>query len=161
MNRLVSCLVVGEIGVYSHWTIMHFLSGLVPHAIFVFLTSADHWISLYVLAMIACLFELVENEPGNGEWMWKFIGYTVVDHKPDTLKNSVSDVVFLLLGWLVSEVVFLLGAPLELGLSLLLGLALVLFVVFIYLFRVERSRWASRQSALPDPRATIVRASLP
>jgi hypothetical protein len=63
-------LVQGEDGFASNWSIVHFLSGCVPHAIWAYWIAAPTWVSLYLLATAASLFELVENSPGAGRIMW-------------------------------------------------------------------------------------------
>lgn len=158
MGSLVRCLVVGEEGLYSHWSIVHFLAGFVPHALFAYLLEdVEHWISLWLLAFGACAFELVENTPGNGKWMWSWIGYTVDTYKLDTLRNSVGDILSLLLGWLVVEIVHQI-APSSTALFVLLGVAAALFVVFVYLFVVERHQWRhnSEVAASTDNQQVLV-----
>ena len=140
MRSFLGYLVQGESGFASAWSIPHFLSGLVPHAIWAYFIPADAWISLFVLATLAALFELVENTPGAGKVMWTWIGYTTENYRIDTLRNAVSDILFLLAGWLVAQVVHLL-APDRVAFWALLGAAGVLVLLFLWLFSLERQKW--------------------
>ena len=148
MADFLGYLVQGEDGFASNWSIMHFLSGLVPHALYAWLLGGDAWISLYVLAFVACVFELVENTPGAGKIMWTCIGYTTENYRIDSLQNSQCDVLFLLLGWLVAQVVHLLSPGMT-AFWVVMGVAAVLFVAFLWLFSRERARWhAAKQLQL-------------
>ena len=155
MQATVKYLTRGERVWISDWSIVHFLSGLVPHALYAYLLSFDHWISLYVLAVGACLFELFENHRSDGEFLWTGLGYTGATYSGDSLQNSVCDVLFLLLGWGVAEVVYLITSSM-LALYVLLGVAAALLAMFLYLFSKERAQWAA---AVPP--ATTPPAGLP
>lgn len=179
MRDFLGYVLLGEGGLYSNWSIMHFLSGFVPHALYAYLlTDAAHWISLYVLTFAACVFELVENtegartaharkqpvraptdpppRAGSGKFMWSWIGYNKSNYRIDSLHNSVADILFLLLGWLVVEVVHL-ATPSMTALYALLGVAGALLVLFVVLFLEERQRWR----AVDGPATATGAAALP
>lgn len=119
---------------------MHYLSGFVPHAVLVYWTDVATWVSLFVLVTSACLFELVENSPGAGKIMWTWLGYTLENYHIDALCNSVSDVLFLLLGWLTVQLTHMLSSS-HTAFWILLGVAGFLFALFMWLFTRERAQW--------------------
>jgi hypothetical protein len=164
MRDFAAYLLLGEDGFASNWSIMHFLSGAVPHAVWAYWVPGETWVSLYLLAMAACLFELVENTPGAGRIMWSWIGYQEFTYHTDTLRNSVSDIIFLLLGWLVAQLTHML-APEALAFWVLMGIAAVLFVLFLWLFSKERAKWKAKKGlavgagdAMQPATATATRA---
>ena len=68
------------------------------------------------------------------------IGYDASSYRIDSLKNSVSDILFLLLGWLVAQVTRML-VPSRAAFWVLMGVAVALFLAFVYLFTKERALW--------------------
>lgn len=155
MDGFLGYLVQGEDGFASAWSIMHFLSGMVPHALYAWFVEADAWISLFVLAVAACVFELVENTPGMGRIMWTWIGYTTENYRIDSLQNAVSDVLFLLGGWFVAQIVHLLSSSLT-AFGVLMGVAGALFLLFLWLFSRERAQWlVAKQAASTVPVALV------
>ena len=146
MQGAVDFLLRGERVWCSNWSIVHFLVGLVPHALYAYLLTWDHWISLYVLALGACLFELFENGTMFPQRVWGGLGYTSATYQGDSLQNSVCDVVFALLGWGVAQAVYLLTSSM-IALYVLLGVAALLGVLFLWLFHLERARWPTTATA--------------
>jgi hypothetical protein len=80
------------------------------------------------------------------------IGYDASSYRIDSLKNSVSDILFLLLGWLVSQVAHML-VPEPVAFWVLMGVAAALFLAFLYLFTEERAQWKRSAEGADDARA--------
>jgi hypothetical protein len=138
-------LVQGEPGYYSSFSIVHFLSGFVPHSLWLWWVPAEEWISLLALSTLACLFELLENEPKAAKTVWSWLGNATSTYRADSLKNAVSDILFLIAGWFVAQVVYMLS-PGHATFFVLLGVAALLFVAFLVLNRLEREDWQKRRT---------------
>ena len=127
-----------EQGYLSCWSINHFLAGYVPHLIFVYTrTSIAAWVSLFVVTLGALGFELVENNRNIGVEMWRWLGYSPSSYAPDTVFNSITDVICAEFGWLTVQIVSLVSTSTAV-LGVLLGVAGALFVTWAVLFSIER-----------------------
>jgi len=125
----------------SAWSVMHFLSGYLWNVTWSFAFDGDlPVLNLALFVVLALLFELVENQPKSGRWMWGWLGYDEESYQGDSALNSVSDVLISVAGWgAVYAVVANTRSMAALG--ALLGVAGTLFVFFLYLFRVERQKF--------------------
>ncbi len=130
----------------SAWSVMHFLSGYLWNVAWSFAADGDLPVLNFALfVVLALLFELVENQPGSGSWMWGWLGYTAESYQGDSALNSVSDVLISVAGWgAVYAVVAFTRSMVALG--VLLGVAGALFVFFLYLFRIERRKFREAQA---------------
>ena len=128
-----------ETAYLSAWSIMHFLSGYVWHVVWAWASDLwEPWLSLFLLMLLAMVFELLENNPVCGAPMWAWLGYDRTTYAGDTASNSVSDLLCSLLGWGVVHLVATLSMETA-ALTALLSAGGVLFVVFLGAFYVERS----------------------
>lgn len=144
-----------EFGYVSTWSIMHFLSGYLWNIVWVFaLSDYVPWLNLLLLSLFAVGFEILENQPGSGSWMWGCIGYDETTYTGDTAINSGSDIFFSLLGWGVVRLVAAFTTS-SIALGVLLGVAGGLFIIFLVLFSIERriqlGPKAPRASDTPSP----------
>ena len=122
----------------STWSIMHYLSGYLWCVVWVWaFNNALIWLNLLLFTTTALVFELLENQKGSGSWMWGWLGYDEDTYTGDSALNSVSDVLISVLGWLTVRVVTLFTTSAA-ALGVLLGAAAVLFIAFLYMFRIER-----------------------
>jgi hypothetical protein len=127
-----------DFGYLSPWSIMHFLSGYLWCIVWVWaFDDIPAWLNLLLFLALASLFEIVENQKGSGSWMWGFLGYNKKTYTGDTAINSVSDILISAVGWAVVRVSTL-ESTTNIVLGILLGVAAALFLVFLYLFRIER-----------------------
>ena len=127
-----------EYSYVSTWSIMHFLSGYAWNIVWVFAWD-DYmpWLNLWILMAIALFFELLENQPRSGAWMWGCLGYDETTYDGDSAVNAISDVLFTLAGWGVVKLVASFTTS-DIALGALLGTGGVMFLVFLALFREER-----------------------
>ena len=124
----------------SAWSIMHFLSGYLWNVVWTWaFDGALPVLNLALLVVVACVFELVENQKGSGDWLWGSLGYDTTTYTGDSAINAVSDVLLSVVGWcVVAGAAAIARTTLVLG--LLLGTAAVIFVAFLFLFRIERQK---------------------
>lgn len=131
--------VCNENGFVSAWSTMHFLSGYMWSLIWMAATSDFlPWLNLLLFAIAAIGFEILENLPRSGAWMWGFLGYDEKTYTGDSAINSVSDVLVSLVGWVVVRGVLMGAGTTGASVGALLGLAGALFLVFLYVYRIER-----------------------
>lgn len=149
----------GEDGYLSNWSIMHTLFGYSVHLLWKWAgVGAPTWLSLFMVAVLACVFELVENEPTFGQKLWTAtIGLDAADYRIDALKNAVTDILVALLGWVVVELVTELSDALATKVVLLV-VGLLSLSVFLAGFAVQqRSRRTPLAVASSSPVPTVVR----
>lgn len=121
---------------------MHFLSGYAWQILWVWVSvsmSTTHeisWLSLYLLMLVGFLFELVENNPTGKRLMWSCFGYDDTSYPGDSATNAISDMLFVLLGWTVVELMVFVDHSMVM-LVILLSVGFVLLLMFVYLLRLE------------------------
>lgn len=153
MTRAATLLVQGEQGVFTIFSLPHFLWGAVFHLLWVVLGVGDAWVSGLLISTLAIVFEICENSEFVGTKIWERTwGYRTGErYTPDTLTNSQSDTLFSNLGFFVVQLTEVLAdgaAAARVGLAIACGaIALVFLVVFF-----------ARQTALE---ATTVATSEP
>ena len=116
---------------------MHYLSGHLWTIIWVWAINGDASVGLFLLATGACAFELLENTPGTGIPMWSWLGYSASSYHQDAVRNSVSDILFSLAGWLLVSLVSQVSTSTA-TLGVLLGVAGALLAVWTVFFFYER-----------------------
>ena len=127
-----------EIAYVSTCSIMHFLSGYLWCIVWVWAFSDTlPWLNLLLFTASALVFEVLENQKGSGSWMWGWLGYDTETYTGDSALNAVSDVLISIIGWLIVRIVTLFTTS-TVALGAMLGAAGVLFLVFLYFFRIER-----------------------
>lgn len=141
-----SCSVCDEYSYVSAWSITHFLSGYWWSLVWTYsFNDFLPWLNLLLFAVAATVFELLENQPMSGKWMWGWLGYDENTYTGDSVTNSVTDVLISLVGWaVVRSVVTYTTSTLALG--IMLGVSGVLFVIFLLLYRMERQRTFARMA---------------
>ena len=144
MSAFLQYMIQGENGYASAWSLMHFWSGLAFHAVWAWWIPAATWVSLFVVAVGSSVFELAENAPGLGEEMFSWMGYDDMVYRPDSQRNSVTDHLFVLGGWLLSQLVHM-AAPSSTAFFVLLGTSLIVPVLFYWLFAQERAQWGKKR----------------
>ena len=94
MQSFAAYATQGEDGYLSNWSIVHALFGYSVHLLWKWVPiGAPTWLSLFIVAVLACVFELVENEPTMGQKLWTAtIGLDAADYRIDALKNAVTDI---------------------------------------------------------------------
>lgn len=143
--------VFDEQGFASAWSVNHYLSGHCFAILWLWVIHGDDWVGLFILASGASVFELIENARGMGTVMWTWLGYSATSYHQDSVHNSVSDILFALLGWLVVKLMTLVFGTSTVILGILLGAAGALFAIWAVLFSIER-----RTVLLAEPRPVIV-----
>lgn len=119
----------------SPWSIQHFLCGYLWCLSWIWtLNDWLPWLNLMLFVIVALLWELFENQPGNHGWLWRCFGYKDGEYTGDTVMNAITDVVVCSLGWLTVRIVTEYTTSTA-ALGVLLGLAAFLFLIFLYLHR--------------------------
>ena len=127
-----------EYAYVSAWSIMHFLSGYMWSVVWAFgFGDVLPWLNLLLFALVATAFEVLENRPASGRWMWGWLGYDEKTYAGDSATNTAMDVLISLVGWGVVRIVVEFTLETE-ALAVLLGVAGALFAVFLFLYRIER-----------------------
>ena len=77
----------------SPWSIMYFLTGYLWNLVWTWAFDATlPVLNLAILVVVACIFEVLENQDGNTFWIWRFCGYEEEGYTGDTALNSAMDV---------------------------------------------------------------------
>lgn len=136
-------LLWNERGLASNWSVMHWLCGLVWHLVWAWTIGIAEWrawASLFILVVLALVFEILESQFARENVIWSLLGYGTTYGDGDTVTNASADVLFTLFGWLpVQLLVMYLGTAPEL-LGTLLGVATFALLLFLVLFRKEIAR---------------------
>ena len=128
----------GERGYVTIYSIVHYVSGWVWHLLWQWNDTGSTWLSLFLLATLAIVFELGENSQIVSYWIWsKTLGRDGREYEQDSLENSQCDVLAALVGWLVVELID--TSTLNARIAMLC-VALVLLVLFVFLFYVRQKR---------------------
>ena len=148
--------VCSEDGLVSAWSIMHFLSGYMWSLIWTAATSDFlPWLNLLLFAIVAIGFEILENLPRSGAWMWGWLGYDEKSYTGDSAVNTSSDVLISLVGWVVVRGVLMGAGTTGAAVGALLGVAGALLLLFLYLYRIERR--VQGIDAVPERPALILK----
>lgn len=150
MERGATLLVQGEEGIFTMFSLPHFLWGAVFHLLWVVLGLGDAWVSGLLISTSAMVFEVLENSEFVGTKIWERTwGYQTGErYTPDTVCNSQSDSLFSNLGFFVVQLTEVLAdgaASARVGLAIACGaIALVFLVAFLL-------RQATLKAANPAP----------
>jgi len=152
-----------ESGALSAWSFAHVLSGYAWNLSWSLVSKAVsgavqlQTLNLWLLVLIGLVFELVENNPSSGASMWTWLGYTQQTYSGDSATNAITDMLFVLSGWSIVEVVVVFSSEAVVFVAIGGG-ALVLSCVFVVFFLEERR--LMKRALQPDLQAGT-KASLP
>jgi len=98
-------LVQGEEGLFTIFSLAHFLWGAVFHLVWLVLALGDAWVSLLIISTAAMVFEILESSKFVGSWVWDHTwGFRMGQkYRPDTLANAFSDALFSNLGFFLIQ----------------------------------------------------------
>ena len=135
----------GETGYLSIYSIVHFVAGWLWHVVWVWTGAGSTWVSAWLVAVLAIVFELAENSRLVSYWIWrKTLGQDGRAYTQDSLENSQCDVLLALLGWLGVELIDDATSGATGARIALLCTGLGLFGLFLLLFwlrlRMDRRR---------------------
>ena len=139
-------LVQGESGLFTLFSLVHFLWAAVFHLGWIALELGDAWVSGLLISTIATLFEMAESSRFVGTWVWsRTWGFRQGEqYRPDSLNNALSDILFSNLAFFAVQLTEVLSdgaAAARTGMAIGCGVVALVFVV----------AFCARQAALGDP----------
>ena len=137
MGRATTLLVQGEDGVFTIFSLAHWLWGALFHFGWIVLELGDAWVSLLIISTAAMLFEIAEASDFVGKWVWgRTLGFhSGLKFRPDSLTNAFSDALFSNLGFLVvqlTEVLTESASAARRGMAIGCGAVGLLFLVLFF-----------------------------
>lgn len=147
-------LVMGEEGLFTIFSLAHFLWGAVFHTVWLVLGMGEAWVSLLIISTAAMVFEIFESSKWVGSWVWdKTWGFRMgLQYKPDTLTNAFSDALFSNLGFFLIQLTEVLSegrSAARVGMAIGCGVVAFLFA----------AAFCARQAALGHPLARPTRSN--
>ena len=148
MEGLAALAAQGEEGYVSVFSLVHFVAGWLFHLVWVWTSAGAAWVSLFLVASLAVVFEIAENSRMVSYWIWRrTLGRDGQEYRQDSLENSQTDVLVALLGWLGVQLIDL-ASPTTTARVVMLCAALALLAVFGLLF-AARGRAQATPRVLP------------
>lgn len=161
MTEIAAFALQGEQGYVTAWTLMHTSTGLLWngcwHAAF---DDDGARLNLFLLVVVAIVFELVENNLAIVGPMWRRLNRDMTHYHTDTLPNSQTDVLVAVLGHGLSELFFATLSRVEASVATFVVAGILVGTFLVYFVTRGYEQWASAPSQEPeaDDRVLVVAA---
>jgi hypothetical protein len=156
LGSAATMLVQGEDGMFSIFSLAHFLFGAVFNLVWIIAGVGEAWVASLVISTAAMLFEVAENSPYVGSVVWNMtLGFkSGREYRSDSLLNSQFDGICSNAGFFVIQLAEILSegtAVARVSMAIGCGAVAIVFLVAFCAHRASLNRLLKRPERVEPP----------